>query len=39
LPKRSHYSNILELISPTYLREKLNLKDGDGVEVVIYLDR
>jgi riboflavin kinase len=38
LPKRSHYSNILELISPTYLREKLNLKDGDGVEVVIYLE-
>jgi riboflavin kinase len=39
LPKRSHYSNILELISPTYLREKLNLKDSDGVEVIIYLER
>ncbi|UCD14682.1 MAG: DUF120 domain-containing protein [Thermoplasmatales archaeon] len=39
LPKRSHYSNILEFISPHYLREKLHLKDGDEVEIVIYLEK
>lgn len=39
LPLRSHYSNILELISPHFLRETLNLKDGDEVEVVIYFEK
>lgn len=38
LPKRSHYSNILEFISPVCLREKLKLKDGDEVEIVIFLE-
>ena len=38
LPLRSHYSNILELISPHFLRETLNLKDGDEVEIVIYFE-
>ena len=38
LPLRSHYSNILEFISPAYLREKLNLKDGDEVNIVIYFN-
>lgn len=38
MPLRSHYSNILEFISPFYLREKLNLKDGDEVKIVIYLN-
>lgn len=37
LPLRSHYSNILEFISPCYLREKLELKDGDEANIVIYL--
>ncbi len=37
LPKRSHYSNILEFISPFKLREKLKLKDGDQVKILIYL--
>ncbi len=37
LPLRSHYSNILEFISHHFLREKLNLEDGDEVKVVIYL--
>jgi riboflavin kinase len=37
LPMRSHYSNILEFISPHHLREKLNLQDGDEVEIVIQL--
>jgi len=36
-PMRSHYSNILEFISPYFLREKLNLRDGDEVKIVIYL--
>ncbi|MFW6121037.1 MAG: DUF120 domain-containing protein [Petrotogales bacterium] len=39
LPKRSHYSNILEFISPHYLRDKLHLKDGDEVEIIIYLEK
>ena len=38
LPLRSHYSNILEIISPDFLRKTLNLKDDDIVEVVIFLD-
>jgi riboflavin kinase len=38
LPLRSHYSNVLEFISKTYLREKLNLKDNDVVDVVIYFE-
>lgn len=38
LPWRSHYSHILELISPHHLRKKLHLNDGDMVEIVIYLD-
>jgi riboflavin kinase len=37
LPKRSHYSLILECISPHCLREKLGVVDGDEVEVVVYL--
>jgi riboflavin kinase len=38
LPKRSHYSNVLEFISQHFLRQKLGLQDGDEVEIVIYLD-
>jgi len=38
LPMRSHYSNVLEFISQTYLREKLEIKDDDEVNVVIYLN-
>jgi riboflavin kinase len=37
LPKRSHYASVLECISPIHLREKLQLHDGDPVEVVVYL--
>ena len=36
LPLRSHYSNILEFISQDYLRQRLNLTDGDGVKIIIY---
>lgn len=38
LPLRSHYSNVLELISQKFLRDKLNLKDGDQVDIVIYFE-
>jgi len=37
LPLRSHYSNILEFISPHFLREKLKIKDGNNVKIMIYL--
>ena len=39
LPLRSHYSNVLEFISPHFLRDKLNLKDGSEVKIVIYFDK
>ena len=39
LPLRSHYSNILEFISPTFLRDKLNLEDGDLIDIVIFFDK
>jgi len=39
LPLRSHYSNILEFISPHFLRDELNLKDGTEVKIVIYFDK
>jgi len=39
LPLRTHYSNILEFISQYYLRKKLNLKDNDCVEIIIYFDQ
>jgi riboflavin kinase len=38
LPKRSHYSHILEFISPVNLRSELHLHDGDEVEIFIYPD-
>ena len=28
-PKRTHYRRVVEVISPIYLRDKLNAKDGD----------
>ena len=37
LPKRSHYSTILECISPDNLRKTLGLHDGDIVEVIVSL--
>ena len=38
LPFRSHYSNILEFISPEFLRKALSLKDGDYVDIVIFFE-
>ncbi len=38
LPKRTHYpADTLEIISPVKLREKLGLKDGDVVEVEVFV--
>ncbi|HVQ01068.1 MAG TPA: DUF120 domain-containing protein [Candidatus Thermoplasmatota archaeon] len=37
MPKRSHYATVLEVISPYCLRDKLGVKDGDTVEVVVFL--
>ena len=38
LPARSHYqADVLEVIAPVKLRERLNLKDGDVVEVEVIL--
>ncbi len=32
-PKRSHYSDVIEIIAPVKLRDALNLRDGDEVEM------
>jgi riboflavin kinase len=37
LPKRSHYASVLEFVSPCFLREALQLRDGDAVEITVYL--
>ncbi len=38
LPKRTHYpADTLEVISPVKLRDALNLKDGDVVEVEVFV--
>ncbi len=38
IPKRTHYpKDIMEIIAPVKLREALNLKDGDFVEVEVLL--
>ena len=36
VPERTHYpTNLLEIIAPVNLREKLHLKDGDEVKIVL----
>ena len=38
LPKRTHYPpDVLELIAPVKLRDVVNIKDGDIIEVEVYL--
>ena len=39
LPLRSHYSTTLEVVSPEFLRKRLQLKDGDEVEIIISLEK
>ena len=36
-PKRTHYRRVVEVISPEYLRDKLNAEDGDEFKVKIDL--
>jgi riboflavin kinase len=37
-PLRTHHPrNIIEIISPVYLREKLNLADGNEVSVTLFM--
>lgn len=35
MPVRSHHANTIEVVSPLKLRDKLNLKDGDVIEVSV----
>ncbi len=38
IPERTHYPNdIIEIISPVYLRKELNLKDGDELRIRIHV--
>ncbi|UCH90347.1 MAG: DUF120 domain-containing protein [Thermoplasmata archaeon] len=37
IPLRTHYTDVLEIISRHYLRDKLKLKDGDIIEIVVSL--
>lgn len=37
IPLRTHYSDVLEIISRHYLREALKLDDGDLVEIIVSL--
>jgi riboflavin kinase len=37
IPKRSHYKDVVEVISKVHLRRTLSLKDGDEVELSVVL--
>ena len=37
MPLRSHYSDMVELISKSNLRTRLGLSDGDSVELLVFL--
>ena len=37
LPRRSHYSNVIEVISHQCIRDSLKVKDGDHVEVIVFV--
>lgn len=37
MPKRSHYKDVVEVISKVHLRRTLSLKDGDEVELCVML--
>jgi len=39
IPEKPNYpSDVLEIIAPVHLREALSLKDGDEVEIAIFLE-
>jgi riboflavin kinase len=35
IPLRTHYNDVIEIISRHYLRDKLRLEDGDIVEIIV----
>lgn len=37
IPHRSHYRDVLEIISRHYLRDEIKIKDGDIVEIIVSL--
>jgi len=37
LPERTHYTDAVEVVAPVNLRKELGLKNGDRVEVKVYL--
>ena len=38
IPHRTHYRRVIEIIAPRFLREKLNLQDGDLVSMEVELE-
>lgn len=38
LPKRSHYSDVIEILCQYHLRRTLGIRDGDKVEVIVSLE-
>ncbi len=38
MPERTVYTEVVEIISQYFLREKLNIKDGEILQVTVYLD-
>ena len=36
-PKRTHYKRVVEIISPVFLRDKLNAKDGETFTISVNL--
>ena len=37
IPKRSHYTEVIEVICKVHMRRTLSLKDGDEVELSVTL--
>lgn len=38
MPARTHYTDVMEIIAPSYLRGEMKLRDGDEVEVRVQLE-
>ena len=37
IPERTHYDDVIEIISNKNLRKKLKLRDGDPVDIIVFL--
>jgi riboflavin kinase len=37
IPEKTRYKNVVEIICDAYLRDELNLKDGDKLEVEVFI--